>query len=118
MNDSEQSYDLEDIIENGVDVIVIEYSTDNPGVGAGLESVIVHDERYWYKPDQDDPIGSYSSAMSAVIENELNVINPTVDTITTRDGDAKEFESNLKARYDAPFSVVLNGKSKTVYGDD
>jgi hypothetical protein len=56
--------------------------------------------------------------MSAVIENELNVINPTVDTITTRDGDAKEFESNLKARYDAPFSVVLNGKSKTVYGDD
>lgn len=58
-----------------------------------------------------------TSSRSGVKRNDV-LINSTVDTITTRDGDAKEFESNLKARYDAPFSVVLNGKSKTVYGDD
>ena len=46
------------------------------------------------------------------------MINPTVDTITTGNADSKEFESNLKARYDAPFSVMLNGMSTTVYGDD
>ncbi|WP_342835741.1 ankyrin repeat domain-containing protein [Candidatus Lucifugimonas marina] len=118
VNDSARSYDLEDIVENGVDVIDIEYSTDNPGVGAGIESVTLHAGRYWFKSEQDDPAGPYASAMDAVIDNELNMINPTVDTITTRDADAKEFESVLKGRYDTPFTIVLNGKTITVNSGD
>jgi hypothetical protein len=114
VNDSEQSYDLEDIVENGVDVIDIAWSTDNPGVGAGMDSVKLHDGFYWYQPDDGDLVGPYSSAMDAVIKNELNLISPTTDTIEIRDSDAKEFQANLKARYDAPFDIVLNGKTITV----
>lgn len=113
MSNSEKT-DPEDIIENGVDVIVIAYSTDNPGVGAGIEYVTLHDERYWYKPDQDDFLGPYSSAMDAAVENELNLLFPAVDTITVRASDAREFESVLKARYNAPFDVVFNGKTITI----
>jgi hypothetical protein len=113
--DSNQDCEPEEMIRvNGVNVIDIEFSTDNPGVGAGMDSVILHDGRYWYGPDGGDLVGPYSSAMDAVIKNELNLIFPTTDTIEIRDSDAKEFEANLKARYDAPFNVVLNGKTITV----
>ena len=106
--------DPEDIIENGVGVLDISYETDNPGVGAGIESVILHDDHYWYKPDLDEPVGPYSYLMDAVIENELNILSPTVDSITVIASEATALVSVLKARYNAPFDVVLNGKTITI----
>jgi len=118
VTDSNQNYEPEPGEETirvyGVNIIDIEWSTDNPGVGAGMDSVILHDGCYWYAPDDGDLVGPYSSAMDAVIKNELNLISPTTDTIEIRDSDAKEFQANLKARYDAPFDIVLNGKTITV----
>ena len=52
--------------------------------------------------------------MDAVIENELNILSPTVDSITVIASEATALVSVLKARYNAPFDVVLNGKTITI----
>ncbi len=112
MNES-QKPDVDALIDEGIEVFIREWESNNPGNGSGTDRVIMFNGKFWAWLDDSEPEGPYASALDAIFDNELHRLNETVTTIETKELDTAALRRMIKPLGDGQFNFQLNGENVT-----
>ena len=112
MNES-QKPDVDALIDEGIDVFIRVWESDNAGNGSGIDRIVMYNGDFWAWLDDSDPEGPYASALDAIVHNELHKLNETIRTIETKDIDIAALLGMIEPLADAQFNINLNGQNVT-----